>query len=387
MRTKLINFIALTALIVGFSPLVQAADQNSKPKNQSQKEIDRQRFEELSNTSGYNTVNNNGVPIPNILEHHLEDLYTDQLIVTKKIPNLRGKLILFAGLGAKSKDYGVGATFSSTASSMMKLGIEVTAFQNPIYFRDYLPDEERLELVKPFAKVDNLIRWMAQVVRKAISETPPGIPIALGGRSFGSALLYELLHRYVEYGEYKDIFERINDIIPMGTVDHRPEQFQLWHTYQEVYLKRERPEVRDEVASQLEIEIFKEFKYAQPILKEQPNLNMPEIHHIIGIWDEVLRELTVQIELARHLAQIYPNAKFHVRILDTKHNPGSSVAYKDESGETIVVKEMERFKPILLDIFDPNRKPQVEHYVEDVIPQAQFEYNKCIQLLTHKSDQ
>jgi hypothetical protein len=319
-------------------------------------------------------LDSNGRENPNLVETDLTELFTTELSSVVIPSNRAGSLILFAGVGAKSKNYGIGATMTPIANSVLKLNILPYAFQNPLYFEDDNDDQTREIMIGHFKNAQNQLEWMAASVRSVIAKTPAGERIVVAGRSTGAALLLELLHRYIKSGEYADIFQKVDDLLIMGAVDHRPDQFKKWYEREKAWLDGQE-QIFDRYAYSCEVEMFRGFHYASDFVNASAR-KVPTINYIIGARDQMLT-IKDQLDLSRQVQRTLGGVSFNVMISDTAHNPAASIAIEKDGKRIMIAKSMERLKPILSQIYSTPVGSQKPGYHLTVRPEAVEFVNEC----------
>lgn len=291
-----------------------------------------------------------------------------------------GVIVLVGGLGGNAAVHGIEKSMYNIAMKAIKQKYIPVGFENLIYFQSHLPFDQRLALVGSYAKLDPQISKLAQAWRFTIRHSRPSARLVTGGRSTGSSLILEALHRDIKNNEFRDIFSRIKRILIMGAVDHRPEPFRRWKDIETAYLSDKDV---DRFALNIEPQLFESMSYLSEFAVSKDNREFPEIVFVIGTNDP-LSTAEEQIRLAREFQALHPNLSVKAIVTDTNHNPASSSSYELD-GKKINVGQMKRLGPILIsDIFSipTTIKPKAFSLViqPEAIPMLKLEHSCPVSL-------
>lgn len=257
-------------------------------------------------------------------------------------PTVAGVIGLFAGLGGNAAIHGVGPSMAPVANKALKQKYIPVAFENPIYYQSTLSSSQRMALIGQYLTLPHQLSWINQAAKTVVQNAKPGVPIVLAGRSTGSSLLLESLHRYIKNGDNADVYSKVSRILVMGPLDHRQEAFDIWKAKEVAYLTGS---TVDQFALNAEPEIFKAMSYASEATPASGR-KVPEVVFVIGTNDP-LSTAETQIKLAREFQRLHPELSVKAVVTDTHHNPASSLRYQ-LAGKEIEVKTMKRLGPILL---------------------------------------
>ncbi len=320
------------------------------------------------------SVSLNGQLDQDIVEIDVPELFTSMMATRVQVESASSVLVLYGRLGAKSKNFGIAASMSPIAKKAIKEKLEPVGFQNPVYYQDSNAEPDRHGIVNKFGSTSAQVEWLVATLRYTLKNLSPSKKLIVGGRSTGSSIILEALHRYLKSGEFSDVFSRIDHILIMGLVDHRPEQFKLWREAEDQFLNKH--DYFDQTSSDIEPAIYKDMEYANS-RAEFSVLKVPSVTVIVGINDQLTSAQT-QIALARTISDLHPQLSMNVVVTDTSHNPASSVEYLDRNGKTIVVKTMKRLSPILANIFSPNYNSDAKAGMSlQIQPEAEHAFNSC----------
>lgn len=291
----------------------------------------------------------------NLVEDDLPQLYSSfvtQNPSTKNQNTPNGLMVLFPGLGAKTKFYGIGASMAPIANKSIKLGWTPFAFQNPLYFRDDLPNEEREALVGHFKSLDKQLHWVSESINFAVNNSVNTERLVLSGRSTGSALILEALHRYLTSNQFADVFSKVQSILIMGPIDPRPDKMQKWLRAEQNFLDTS-PHLEDKFANQADPEILKQMKFSHQKVLSSTAKHIPKVYFVLGTNDPITA-LNDQINFVKYFHENHPQVEIEAIISDTDHNPVTSLNYLDPNAKPVKVGTMKRFSPILEDILKNN---------------------------------
>ncbi len=117
-----------------------------------------------SNAAEAKPVIINGQVDENLIETEIPSLFTTMISAVSPETS-QGAIILYAGIAAKTANFGIGPSMGPIAQKAIKEGFTPYAFQNPIYFGDNQADEVREELVGSFRDTSTQVHWVADTIR------------------------------------------------------------------------------------------------------------------------------------------------------------------------------------------------------------------------------
>jgi len=316
-----------------------------------------------------------GRPDPLLIETDLPNFSTTMISYGDQAFRPKGTIVVYAGLGARSKAFGIGPSLEPILKKAIKEGFAPYAFENPLY-----NDSIRQHRLSYFSTTSGQLEWLTNTSKLIASAPNVRQPLIIAGRSTTSALILEALHRYLSSGVYSDIFSRVDKILIMGPVDPRPAEFQKWRKIEIEYLQQ-RDGLLDPVAYAAEDTVYKDMRFATDAVKNVPGLKIPEITFIAGTNDP-FATAAEQVSLARTFQRLHPDTKVKVIVTDTFHNPAASIEYLGKDGDTVKVKTMKRLSPILSELFSEKRgnepgfsiviQPEVQHLVNACVLSLKF---------------
>jgi hypothetical protein len=316
---------------------------------------------------------------PLLGEVEVPELHTTMMRPIEIPEKSKGILIMFAGLGAKTSNFGIAASTEPLAKKAIKEGFLPLGFQNPLYFHDDLTISERLKIVGNYRSTNEQVNWMVSAIRHAQQATNANeqVPLVIATRSTGSAVFLEAFHRYLNDGSFRDVFARINQVLVMGPVDHRPEAFKAWRALEEDYLSS-KSGLKDDLAYDAEPAIFSEMGFASQFVDSRENEPIPKLTFIAGTNDPMV-SVENQIGLAKTFQQLHPKSAVHTIVTDTFHNPASGVTYTGEHGLEVKVGTMKRLSPILTQILSEavQKSSVASGFQLTINDEVKYLFNRC----------
>lgn len=119
--------------------------------------------------------------------------------------NAKAVVVLLAGTGAKSSQYGIGPTMRPVASHLFKVerDIDVIAAENPVYFEQHLGEAHRKTVLDKYATLAGQSRWLTQFLELIAGQIPRDAqgrltkPIYVVTRSTSTTVLLQLIRDYI----------------------------------------------------------------------------------------------------------------------------------------------------------------------------------------------
>ncbi len=261
--------------------------------------------------------------------------------------------ILYGGVGGKTSTFGLATSLAPIASKVLKLGGTFFAFQNPLYFNDHLPDNERKPIVDQFGTMEAQLNWMSESTRFVMDRIPSGQrhPIWIITRSSSTLVMGQMMDDYEVGKAHARFLGGVSRWIGAGVLGHSPKLLARWMGFEKTLLSS--LDATDELVRIIQPKIFLPMTFASDDPHAQPrqvtNTHHPKISLTWGVHDPNA-DIYDQLHVVERFAALHPYLDITGIGMDTAHNPAAKIKYVDVHGQEVTVETMARFGPILKEL-------------------------------------
>lgn len=259
-------------------------------------------------------------------------------------PNSKGVVVLFPGTGAIRKKYGVAGSMTSPARSLRKMGYDILAFDNPLYYPSgEASPEVRKPYIEQYGNLEAQLTSYFRALEFAAAQLSDSQELLVFGRSTGAAMSLEAVHQYQLGNPQAAIMGRVKRVLVGGIHGHTEQDIAGW-------VQKEHSTVSsdlDPLVDPTSAVIFRAMGWqTHPAVGERG----PEIIAILSGNDEfaTLRE---QESPLKQFSENHSAVGVLGYYTDTRHNPAHELDYVNSSGTRVKAETMKRLKAIFRDEF------------------------------------
>jgi hypothetical protein len=296
---------------------------------------------------------------PNLIQGDYPPLHTTIIANQRNI--LRNKnralVVIYGGTGGDFDAYSLADSEAELADEILRMkldpkkqalgNLDVIGFENPLYWQSRTIGhdfEKRKEWLDRYGTLDAQLDWFfatLRLVEELIEKSGTPRSIFLIGRSMGSGLIGEAVHRYIIGEPRADPMGEVKRVLLTGMLGHTAPDIAKWD---EIELKEND---NDPLVQPLGKIIYGAMGHATPGARYRVARDfLGQVVGLVGGHDhytDVLR----QARYLKNLADNHPGLAVLAYGSDTKHNPTNFLSYINLDGEQIQADRMCRMRSIM----------------------------------------
>lgn len=271
---------------------------------------------------------------------HTTMYYGEEGLVSRES---KGLVIFYGGTGGKTQDYGIEKVVERFAGRLKKMGWDVVAFENPLYWDNHLNVDGRQPILEKYGSAEAQTQWLVDSVQYVLDQKP-SVPVWAATRSTTTGAMMQLMHEAHKGLERGRILESIQGVFAQGVLDPRKEAVDVWYAVERKFLTGVGR--ADLPVLELDPVIFPQYTFVSEAIEGRSRFKLPAFYVPMGAMDEVatLEQQLVVIDL---IAKFHPDLSILGVGMDTHHNPEASIEYVGIDGKTVKIRTMDRLRPVL----------------------------------------
>jgi len=265
----------------------------------------------------------------------LSDLHTEVIYSKQGIAfdGMKGFVVMYPGTSAAiTSDFGLMRSMGPLANLLVREGYGVMAFRQPIYYMAEQP-ELREPYLQKYGNLDGNLEWYLKTLQYVQSKIPPGTPLHSVGRSTGTGVQLEALHRYSRGDSGFELMGKFKTMLLMSVDGHTPESIATWHEAEVKEFIVEKPETGDKPVVMACPKIFSDMNWQTQLVRESEMAGrpMPEIYLTAGSRDEFTKP-SVSLGPIHDFVKNHPGLFVGLLFHDGFHNPNRPIPGVEGAG-------------------------------------------------------